>query len=99
MPRNRYVRFVHAIEQQQRLRQEKDLATLASELRSGAATPTIRPLVTSRKERRCARLAQKRLLAARRPGLAADVTPQSSGAELVPDVLAVELNTSETKIR
>lgn len=60
MPRNRYTALVRKSEYCQNARQEMELAALAKELRRKIAESTTAPFIDSAKERRCARLEQKR---------------------------------------
>lgn len=60
MPRNRYIKLVRIRERAQISRQEKALIELARQLKRGLTTPIELPLFMTAKQRRSARLAQKR---------------------------------------
>lgn len=67
MPRNRYTRFVRRLERQQLIRQEKELIVLVRALRHGITVEVELPLLPGPKDRRTARLDQKRQHQPERP--------------------------------
>lgn len=60
MPRNRYTALVRRSERIRTARLERDLIELTRQLRRGLATPIELPLLLTAKQRRSARLEQKR---------------------------------------
>jgi hypothetical protein len=60
MPRNHYTKVIRKSEHTQLARQEKELINLIRQLRRGIATSIELPVSMTAKQRRSARLAQKR---------------------------------------